>query len=80
MRPKEFFQVFATLVEKVVNEPVTEGDVDFYWEGYFDSDMPEPSQNHCARLAAEDYLRENGYRHSVDPRLMVETVIADLVS
>lgn len=78
MRPKEFFKVFATLVEKVVNEPVT-SDVDFYWEGYFDSDMPETSQKHCAELAADEYLRENGYRHSVDASLIVDAM-ADLVS
>lgn len=79
MRPKQFFRVFATLVEKVVNEPVREAEVDFYWEGYFDSDMPEPSQNHCARLAAEEYLRENGYLYSLDADAVADAV-SDLVS
>lgn len=79
MKQQQFFTVFARLVEKVTREPV-DGEVDFDWTGYFDSDMPEPSQRLCAELAANDYLKENGYRYSLDPVVVVESVMRDLVS
>lgn len=77
MKQRQFFTVFARLVEKVTREPV-DADVDFDWAGYFDSDMPEPSQKFCAELAADDYLRENGYR--LDAEALVGLVMRDLVS
>lgn len=80
MRMKQFFKVFATLVEKATLEPLDE-DCDFNWQGYFDSDIPECSQVHYARMAAEEYLTENGWR--CDPKMVasdVECVLGDLVS
>lgn len=79
MDPKRFFRVFARLVEKVTREPV-DSEVDFDWESYFDSDMPPPSQVHCARLAADEYLRENGWRHDLDVNEVLQSVLVDLVS
>lgn len=81
MRAKQFFRVFATLVEKATREPLVEDECDFDWGSYFDSDIPEPSQKHCAVLAAEEYLSENGWKY--DPSLVaqeVECVLGDLVS
>lgn len=79
MGEKQFFRVFARLVEKVTSEPM-EGEVDFDWRAYWDSDMPKPAQQWCARMAADDYLRENGYRHDLNPIEVVRSVMADLVS
>lgn len=74
MKQREFFTVFARLVEKVTREPV-DSEVDFDWSGYFDSDMPDPAQRWCAQMAADDYLRDNGYLHSLDPVAVVGSVV-----
>lgn len=79
MGEKQFFRVFARLVEKVTSEPV-DRDVDFNWRAYWDGDMPAPAQKFCARIAADDYLREYGYKHCLDASEVVRSVMADLVS
>ena len=80
MRAKQFFRVFATLVEKATREPLIEDECDFEWRSYFDSDIPEPSQKHNAVLAAEEYLSENGWKYPDAVRAEVECVLGDLVS
>jgi hypothetical protein len=79
MDEKRFFRVFARLVEKVTSEPM-DREVDFDWRGYFDSDMPAPSQKYCAELAAEDYLREYGYRHNLVADEVVRSVMTEFLS
>ena len=73
MNERQFFRVFARLVEKVTREPMDE-EVDFNWLGYWDSDTPGPALKLCAALAADDYLREFGYRHSLDAEAVVRSV------
>ena len=79
MGEKQFFRVFARLVEKVTSEPMDRG-VDFNWRAYWDSDMPRPSQKFCARLAADDYLREFGYMHNLNADEVVRSVMAECLS
>lgn len=80
MRAKQFFRVFATLVEKATRETLLEDECDFEWRSYFDSDIPEPSQKHNAVLAAEEYLAENGWKYPDAVAREVERVLGDLVS
>jgi hypothetical protein len=42
--------------------------------------MPAPSQKYCAQLAADEYLREFGYRHNLNVDEVVRSVMSDLVS
>lgn len=79
MGEKQFFRVFARLVEKVTSEPM-EREVDFNWRAYWDSDMPKPSQQFCARIAADDYLREYGYMHNLNADEVVRSVMAEFLS
>lgn len=79
MNERQFFRVFARLVEKVTREPMDEG-VDFDWQAYWDRDMPSPAQKLCARLAADDYLREFGHDHDLDAEEVARTVMNELVS
>lgn len=74
MKQREFFTVVARLIEKVTREPV-ESLLDFDWQRYFDNDLPAPAQKWCAQMAAEDYLRERGHLHSLDPVAVVSSVV-----
>lgn len=79
MGEKQFFRVFARLVEKVATQPV-DTEVDFDWRAYWDSDMPKPAQKFCARLAADDYLREYGYQNPLDESELVSMFLNEVVS
>lgn len=79
MGEKQFFTVFARLVEKVTTQPV-DSEVDFDWRAYWDSDMPKPAQQFCARLAADDYLREYGYQNPLDSSELVSMFLNEAVS
>jgi hypothetical protein len=76
---KQFFRVFARLVEKVTAQPV-DGEVDFNWRAYWDSDMPRPAQKLCARMAADEYLREYGYQNPLDSDELVSMFLSESLS